>query len=117
MSLARKIIMSALAVALVASTPLLWLLDGPGTGQLVGASVQVALAVVALAWTWIRPSGTAAHDRAVGTGRARARDAGMSITGIRRRHGRGGGSATAENTGDATSHGPGSASVTGIDYS
>ncbi|MEU4035297.1 hypothetical protein [Streptomyces collinus] len=107
--------MSTLAFALVASTPLVWLLDGPSTGQLVGATVQVVVAVAALVWTWVQPTPTPTRDRVARSGRASADDGALSVTGIRRRKGRGGGSATAEDTGDATAR-EGGTSVTGIDY-
>jgi hypothetical protein len=37
-----------LAVAGVASTPLVWLLDGPSAGQMAGACVQAAVGIGAL---------------------------------------------------------------------
>ncbi|MEU3598920.1 hypothetical protein ABZ714_09355 [Streptomyces sp. NPDC006798] len=94
----------------IVSTPLVWLLDGPGAGQLAGASVQAAVAVVALVWAVLqRPDPSGPADRASQTGAAT--DGG--VTGIRRPGGRGSGSAGAERTGEA--RGPGS--VSGIDYS
>ncbi|MER8046430.1 hypothetical protein [Streptomyces sp. NPDC094032] len=38
------------AVAGIISTPLVWLLNSPDTGQLVGASVQAAAGIAALVW-------------------------------------------------------------------
>ena len=51
------------------------------------------------------------------TGAAKASDGGRASTGVVRPGGAGGGSATAENTGDATAAGPGSSASTGVDYS
>ncbi|MFJ6807999.1 hypothetical protein ACIQRK_18540 [Streptomyces anulatus] len=110
MSRGWKITVMVLAGAGVVSTPLLWLLDGPGAGQLAGASVQAAVAVAALVWALFqRPSPTGPTDMSNRTGIA----ADGGVTGIRRPGGRGGGSATVERTGEA--RGPGS--VSGIDYS
>ncbi|MEU5160228.1 hypothetical protein AB0G74_11550 [Streptomyces sp. NPDC020875] len=93
----------------IVSTPVIWLLDGPGAGQLAGASVQAAVAVVALVWAVLQqPSPAGPTDRADRTGAAT--DGGVS--GIRRPGGRGRGAATAERTGEA--RGPNS--VSGIDY-
>ncbi|MER6916035.1 hypothetical protein ABT354_30545 [Streptomyces sp. NPDC000594] len=109
MSRGWKITVIALAGAGVVSTPLLWLLDGSGTGQLVGASVQAAVAVAALLWALFqRPAPSGPTDSADRTGTA----TGGGVTGIRRPGGRGSGSATAERTGDAR----GPDSVSGIDY-
>nr|WP_179350365.1 hypothetical protein [Streptomyces sp. Alain-F2R5] len=110
MSQGWKIAVIVVAVAGVVSTPLVWLLDGPGAGQLAGATVQAAVGIAALVWALFqRPPSTGPADRAVETGNAS--DGG--VTGIRRPGGRGGGSATAERTGDAS----GKNSVSGIDYS
>ncbi|MEU6951899.1 hypothetical protein [Streptomyces sp. NPDC045714] len=106
------------ASAGIVSTPLFWLLDKPDTGQLVGASVQSAVGIVALLWALFqRPAAPGPSDAAIDTGRAEATDGGTAGTGIRRRGGGGHGSAQAERTGDATASGPGSAAGSGIDYS
>ncbi|MFJ8406417.1 hypothetical protein ACIQ9K_39095 [Streptomyces microflavus] len=108
------------AVAGVVSTPLLWLLDSPDTGQLVGASVQAAAGIAALVWALLqRPPAPVPGpaDIAVGTGNAAGTDGGTAVTGVRRPGGAGSGSAKAERTGDATATGPGSSASTGIDYS
>ncbi|MFC9409519.1 hypothetical protein ACFRAA_32830 [[Kitasatospora] papulosa] len=110
MSQGWKITIIVLAVVGVLSTPLIWLLDGPGAGQLAGATVQAAVGVAALVWALFqRPSSTGPTDRAVRTGKASR----GGVTGIRRPGGQGGGSATAERTGEAG----GENSVSGIDYS
>ncbi|GAB3116226.1 hypothetical protein GCM10027160_24740 [Streptomyces calidiresistens] len=100
------------------STPVVWLLDGPGAGQLVGAAVQGAAGVAALVRGVLRrvpePGPT---DTAIGTGRAEASGGGRANTGVRRPGGAGGGSATARDTGDATATGPGSRANTGVDHS
>ncbi|MFI8435613.1 hypothetical protein ACIGJO_18030 [Streptomyces sp. NPDC079020] len=106
----------------VVSTPLLWLLDNPDTGQLVGASVQAATGIAALVWALLqRPPAPAPvpgpADLAVNTGNADGTDGGTAHTGVRRPGGAGTGSAKAERTGDATAQGPGSSAGTGIDYS
>ncbi|MFJ9655904.1 hypothetical protein [Streptomyces microflavus] len=122
MSRGWKITVMVVAVAGVVSTPLLWLLDSPDTGQLVGASVQAAVGIAALVWALLqRPSAPAPvagpADVAVGTGNAAGTDGGTAVTGVRRPGGGGSGSAKAERTGDATATGPGSSASTGIDYS
>lgn len=110
MTQGRKIAVIVLAALGVVSTPLIWLLDSPGAGQLAGASIQVAVGVAALVWALFQrlPSAGPA-DRAIRTGEAN----GGGLTGIKRPSGRGHGSATAERTGKAS----GKNSVTGIDYS
>ncbi|MFI1383158.1 hypothetical protein [Embleya sp. NPDC020886] len=106
-------------VVVIVSTPLLWLLDGPDAGQLVGASVQGATGVGALVWALFRPQPTPVpaptNEEAVDTGSARATGGGEARTGIRGPAGPGGGSARAERTGDAVADGPGSSADTGID--
>ncbi|MGW4506833.1 hypothetical protein ACWENO_19570 [Streptomyces sp. NPDC004436] len=98
------------AVALIVSTPLFWLLNGPDTGQLVGASVQAAAGVAALVWALFQRSAPAGPvDKATDTGEASE----GGVTRIKRPGGRGEGSASAEGTGDAKGRG----SVSGIDYS
>ncbi|GGS29816.1 hypothetical protein Snoj_26370 [Streptomyces nojiriensis] len=105
-----KITVVVLAVVGVVSTPLIWMLNSPGTGELAGASLQVAVGIAALLWALFqRQSPAGPTDRADRTGKASR----GGITGIRRRGGRSrGGSATARRTGDAS--GPGS--VSGIEY-
>ncbi|MFF5447550.1 hypothetical protein [Streptomyces sp. NPDC012888] len=110
MSQAWKITVVVLAVIGVLSTPLIWLLDSPGTGQLAGATVQAAAGIAALVWALFqRPSSAGPVDKATRTGKASS----GGTTGIRRPGGRGRGSATAERTGEAS----GKNSVSGIDYS
>ncbi|MEU5159392.1 hypothetical protein AB0G74_07250 [Streptomyces sp. NPDC020875] len=105
-----KISVIVAAGLVVVSTPLIWLLDGPGAGQLAGASVQAAVAVAALVWAVLQPPPLAGPtDTVSGSGTAR----GGAVTGIRRPGGRGRGSASVERSGDA--HGPNA--VSGIDYS
>lgn len=120
MSQRWKITVIMAAAAGIVSTPLLWLLDSPDTGQLVGASVQGATGIAALVWALIqRPSTTVPGpaDLAVDTGNADGTAGGEAHTGVRRPGAAGTGSARAERTGDATAHGPGSRATTGIDYS
>ncbi|GAA2767474.1 hypothetical protein GCM10010103_65160 [Streptomyces paradoxus] len=110
MSQGWKITVVVLAVVGVLSTPLVWLFDSPGAGQLAGATVQAAAGIAALVWALFqRPSSAGPIDKAVRTGKASR----SGITGIRRPGGRGRGSATAERTGEAS----GKKSVSGIDYS
>ncbi|WP_326770342.1 hypothetical protein OG978_41895 (plasmid) [Streptomyces sp. NBC_01591] len=126
MSRGWKITVMVVGVAGVVSTPLVWLLDSPDTGQLVGASVQAATGIAALVWALLqRPPAPAPAptpvpgpaDSAVDTGKADGIDGGTAHTGVRRPGGAGTGSAKAERTGDATAQGPGSSAGTGIDYS
>ncbi|WP_333737251.1 hypothetical protein [Streptomyces sp. IBSBF 2806] len=112
-----KIAVTALGVAGIVSTPVIWLLDSPDAGQMAGASIQGAVGVVALLWALFQRPGGSAEDLALRTGRARAADAGTAVTGVRRASGGAGGSAKAECTGDATATGEGSRAVSGIDYS
>lgn len=107
--------MTVAAVLVIVSTPVFWLLDGPDTGQLVGASVQAATGVGALVWAWIQPA-SEARDSAVRTGRAEASGGGRAHTGIRRRGAGGSGAARVERSGDAVARGRGSSAGTGIDY-
>ncbi|MCQ6553694.1 hypothetical protein NPS70_10870 [Streptomyces sp. C10-9-1] len=105
-----KIAVIVLATAGILSTPLIWLLNSPGAGQLAGASVQTAVGIVTLVWALFQnPAPAGPTDRATRTGRASR----GGLTGIKRPGGRGHGSATAERTGDASGEG----SVSGIDYS
>ncbi|WP_329127489.1 hypothetical protein [Streptomyces sp. NBC_01465] len=105
----RKIAVIVLAVVGILSTPLIWLLGSPGAGQLVGASIQAAVAIAALVWALFQhPSPASPADRATRTGKASR----GGVTGIRRPGGQGRGSATAKRTGEAS----GKNSVSGIDY-
>jgi hypothetical protein len=111
------------AVAGTFSTPVFWLMDGPGTGQLVGASVQGAAGIAALVWAVLQhryaasPSASGPIDTAVRTGTAEASDGAVARTGVRRPGGSGGGSSRAERTGNATATGRGSTAGTGVDHS
>nr|WP_232544476.1 hypothetical protein [Streptomyces buecherae] len=107
--------MTVAAVLVIISTPAFWLLDGPDTGQLVGASVQAATGVSTLVWAWIQ-SAAEARDSAARTGRAEASGGGRAHTGIRRRGAGGSGAARVQQSGDAVAHGQGSSAGTGIDY-
>ncbi|MFJ4950844.1 hypothetical protein [Streptomyces sp. NPDC088760] len=116
-----KITVMVAAVAGIVSTPLLWLLDSPDTGQLVGASVQAATGIAALAWALLQrppvpapPPGPS--DVAVDTGNAEGTGGGTAHTGVRRPGAAGTGTAKAERTGNATADGPGSSAGTGVDY-
>ncbi|MFZ4276370.1 hypothetical protein ACOZFM_27115 [Streptomyces arboris] len=100
-------------VACIAATPMVWLLNGPGTGELVGASLQVGTGVAALMWAWLQPR---QGDSATDTGQAKASGGGSAHTGIRRPGGAGTGSVRVDRTGDATADGFGSSADTGIDY-
>lgn len=114
MSRGRRVTVTVAAVAVIASTPAFWLLDGPNAGQMVGASVQGATGVGALLWAWIQPAARA-RDTVTRTGRAEAYGGGEAHTGIRRRHG-GSGEGSVEQSGDASARGQGSRAGTGIDY-
>ncbi|MFI5530398.1 hypothetical protein ACIA8O_17840 [Kitasatospora sp. NPDC051853] len=109
MSRGRRIVVVVAAVGIV-STPLVWLLNSPGAGEMTGASVQAAVGILALLWAvFQQPArGNGPRDEAVRTGRA----ADGGNTGIRRPGGRGHGSATAKDTGEATGGGANS----GIDH-
>ncbi|MFE5735422.1 hypothetical protein ACFQ7A_31535 [Streptomyces sp. NPDC056528] len=105
-----KVTVIVLAAVGIASTPLVWLLNGPGAGQLVGASVQAAVGAAALAWALLqRPTVDGPEDAAIDTGEAKR----GGNTGVKRPGGRGKGSAKAKKTGDAT----GNKANSGIDYS
>ncbi|MFD8686917.1 hypothetical protein [Streptomyces sp. NPDC059651] len=106
----------AVALAGVVSTPLIWLLDGPGSGQLVGASVQGAVGIAAFVWALFQNTTGRADDVAVRTGGSEAEDGGTAVTGVKRPKGRGSGSAQARNTGKAKARGKGSRAVSGVDY-
>ncbi|GGV25230.1 hypothetical protein GCM10010495_46350 [Kitasatospora herbaricolor] len=126
MSPGWRITLLTVAGAAIVSTPLVWLLDGADTGQLVGASVQGAAGITALAWAWFRPSVTGPTvtgptvtgptDVAAGTGKAKATSGGRAVSGVRRPGGAGTGSARAERTGDASADGSDSSATTGIDH-
>ncbi|WP_326658750.1 hypothetical protein [Streptomyces canus] len=104
-----KITLIVVAAVGIVSTPLIWLLNSPGAGELAGASIQAAVGIVALVWALFqRPSSAGPTDRVTRTGRASR----GGITGIKRPGGRGRGSATAKDTGEAD----GKNSVSGIDY-
>lgn len=104
-----RITIIVVAAAGIVSTPLIWLLNGPDAGELVGASIQVAVGIAALVWALLqRPPSAGPRDRATRTGRASR----GGVTGIKRPGGRGRGSATAKDTGEAE----GKNSVSGIDY-
>lgn len=117
MSQGWKITFIVLAGAGVVSTPLIWLLDSPDTGQLTGASIQAAVGIAALVWALFQPSGNRTDDTAIRTGEAQASRGGRAVTGVKRPKGRGSGSAKAERTGNATADGDGGNAVSGIDYS
>ncbi|MFC1414716.1 hypothetical protein ACEZCY_36845 [Streptacidiphilus sp. N1-12] len=105
------------AVALIATTPLVWLVGGSDPGQLAGASVQGATGIVALVWALFQRPDAGAVDEASDTGDAVARDGGRAVAGVRRPGGRGGGKATARSTGKATATGANGEATSGIDYS
>ncbi|MFJ5973404.1 hypothetical protein [Streptomyces sp. NPDC093060] len=117
MSRRWKIAVTVLGVAGIVSTPVIWLLGSPDSGQLAGASIQVAVGVVALLWALFQHPGGSTDDLAVRTGQARAADAGTAVTGVRRAQSSASGSAKAERTGNATATGESSRAVSGIDYS
>lgn len=117
MSQTWKITVVVLAAVGIISTPLIWLLDSPNTGQLAGASVQAAVGIVALVWALFQHTESRTDDVAVGTGQARVGGGAKAVAGIKRPQGQGSGSARAERTGNATADGEGSSAVTGIDYS
>ncbi|MCX0245360.1 hypothetical protein [Streptomyces drozdowiczii] len=116
MSRTWKITVIVLALAGIASTPLIWLLDSPDSGQLVGASVQGAVGIAALVWALFQSPAGQVEDVAVQTGEAEAEDGGTAVTGVKRPRGRGTGSAEARRTGRAKATGEGSRAVSGVDY-
>ncbi|MGY0063709.1 hypothetical protein ACWY4P_45700 [Streptomyces sp. LZ34] len=111
-----KVVVIVLAVGGIASTPLIWLLDSPDSGQMAGASIQAAAGIAALVWALFQQPVSRADDVARRTGVPRARSGSRAVTGVRRPQGRGSGSAKAEDTGNAFAR-DGSESVSGIDYS
>ncbi|MGW7043249.1 hypothetical protein ACWGDT_11085 [Streptomyces avermitilis] len=116
MSQGWKVTVIVLAAAGVLSTPLIWLLDSPDAGQLVGASIQAAVGIAALIWALLQHPGSRTDDTAARTGEARASGGGAAVTGVKRPQGRGSGSAQTDRTGNATAGGDGSSAVSGIDY-
>lgn len=115
MTRGRKITVLVLAVVGILTTPVVWLLDSPDTGDLAGASIQAAAGIVALVWTLFQGVGGSSNDVASHTGEARATSGGAANTGVRRPGGRGGGSADASRTGTATASDGGTAN-SGISY-
>ncbi|MGY0490876.1 hypothetical protein [Streptomyces sp. WG-D5] len=115
MSNAWKVTMIVIAVATMVSTPLVWLLNGPGGGELVGASVQAAVGIAALLWALLQHPQQPTRDRALRTGDARAEDGAVAHTGIRRSGGPGRRTASVRRTGKATARGRGSSASSGID--
>ncbi|MDI5965403.1 hypothetical protein POF50_006135 [Streptomyces sp. SL13] len=107
-----KVMVIVLGGVGIVSTPLIWLLNSPGAGELTGASIQGAVGVAALIWALFQqpvPASAGPVDQATRTGEA---DRGGNA-GIKRPGGRGDGSARADRTGKASGKG----SNTGIDYS
>jgi hypothetical protein len=111
-----KITVMALALAGIVSTPLIWLLGSPDSGQLVGASVQGAVGIAAFVWALFQNPISRVDDVAVRTGEPEAEDGGTAVTGVKRPKGRGSGSAKAQHTGKAKATGKGSRAVSGVDY-
>lgn len=109
-----KITLIVIGVACVAATPMVWLLNGPGSGELVGASLQAGTGVAALLWAWVQ---SGYGDSATDTGQAKASGGGAAHTGIRRPGGVRTGLTRVERTGAAKADGAGSSAGTGIDYS
>jgi hypothetical protein len=73
MSQGWKITIIVLAVAGVASAPVIWLLNSTDAEQLAGASIQAAAGVAALVWALLQHPGSLADDMVVRTdGYARA---------------------------------------------
>lgn len=116
MSQTWKIAVMVLALAGIVSTPLIWLLDSPDSGQLVGASVQGAVGIAAFVWALFQNTTGRVDDVAVRTGEPEGEDGGTAVTGVKRPKGRGSGSAKAQNTGKAKATGKGSRAVSGVDY-
>ncbi|MEY9969483.1 hypothetical protein ABIA33_007571 [Streptacidiphilus sp. MAP12-16] len=116
MRLAWKIALCVCGVAVIALTPVVWHFKGANAGTLTAATVQIILGVAALVIPWFVPT-TGPVDHASDTGKSRGINGGRAQTGVKRPSGKGGGSATAERTGDATADGSGSSASTGVDYS
>ncbi|MCX4769882.1 hypothetical protein OG493_09330 [Streptomyces sp. NBC_01285] len=124
MSRTWRITVGVIAALGIASTPVVWLLDGPGAGQFIGATVQAGTGIAAAFWTWRQGrsgpdpvTATPLSDTAIDTGEAKATSGGSARTGVRRPRAAGDGTARAVRTGDATADGRGSSASTGIDYS
>ncbi|WP_262705905.1 MULTISPECIES: hypothetical protein [Streptomyces] len=115
-----KVTLIAVGAVLAASTPFVWWMNGPDTGQMVGGSIQGATGVASLIWARVASStrtGPAADadDVAADTGAARATGGGHASTGVRGPREAGGRRLRAERTGDATADGPGSQANTGVE--
>ncbi len=116
MSRRRRVTIIVAAVFGIVATPLVWLVGSPEIGQLVGASAQVAVCIVAFVWALFKRSKSAEVVGVVAdSGRARAIRGGYANTGVRRPGGVSG-SVRAERTGDASADGLGSSTNTGIDF-
>lgn len=118
-----KIALIVAAVAGIASTPVVWLLDSPDTGQLVGASVQATTGIATLVWALLQPSAAAPappvpgpRDEARNTGSATATAGGDASSGVEKPAGTASGTALADSTGSASADGVGSSANTGIRY-
>ncbi|MGX2995806.1 hypothetical protein JNUCC64_16210 [Streptomyces sp. JNUCC 64] len=106
----RKAALVAAGAVATVSTPVVWLLGDPDTGQLVGASVQAGAGIAALLAPLLwRTGGPAPHVEAVDTGKAVARGGGSANSGVRLGGTTGGGTVRAERTGDATAEDGGTA--------
>ncbi|MEU2512038.1 hypothetical protein [Streptomyces syringium] len=116
MSRGWKATVIVLAVLGTASTPLIWLLNSPDAGQLVGATVQGAVSITALVWAVFQPSGNGTDDSVVRSGPVDVGGGGAGNTGIWRRRRWGGGRARVADSGSVTSTGKGSDGNTGIRY-
>ncbi|MTE21875.1 hypothetical protein F0L17_22715 [Streptomyces sp. TRM43335] len=102
--------MVAAGAVAVASTPVVWLLGDPDTGQMVGASVQAGVGIVALLMPMLRRSDRRGPQvEAVGTGKARASGGGSANSGVRLDGNADPVSARAERTGDAVAESGGHA--------
>lgn len=110
-----KYTLIAMGVAGIVSTPLVWLLGSPNSGQLVGASLQVAVGIGALLWAWFSGRDEWSEDVAERTGGAEAFRGGTAVSGVRRRGRRWRWSAKARRTGQAKATGDGSTAVSGVD--
>ncbi len=123
MSQKWKIALIVAAVAGIVSTPVVWLLDSPDTGQLAGASVQAATGIATLLWALLQRSAAAPappapgpSDEARNTGAATATAGGDATSGVERPAGAASGSALADSTGSAGADGTGSSANTGVKY-
>jgi hypothetical protein len=118
-----KITVIVAAVTGIVSTPLVWLLDSPDTGQLTGASVQAATGIATLVWALLQQSAAAPaspapgpRDEARNTGAATATAGGDATSGVEKPAGAARGSALADGTGSASADGVGSSANTGVRY-